>query len=414
MKNKLLAAASALLLVGGVAAPAAIVFGATSAEAKNTVSAKVGKPLQEAQKLAQEKNFSGALAKAKEADAVPGKTPYETFIVKDFLTYIYGQLRDFGNAAVAAEAALATGQAPAADVPRRIKLLAQLNYQAKNYGKAIQYAERYNADYGADTGMSELIAQSYYVQKNFAKALSSSMDLVRSAERAGRSPNEDHLRLALSSAYNLKDNAQTKEVLFKLVQYYGKDDYWSDLFNILLAQTGNNERSNLEFFRAKFAAGQMKDADDYLEAGQTAIQVGFPGEAQRIVQAGFDKGVLGTGPDASRHRRLQKLATDNATADKATIGAQAKAAAASPNGNIAVKVAEAMESYGDAAGALTLIQSGIAKPGIKNMDEARITLGRIQLALGQKDAARKTFGEVKTDPKMQDAARLWTIISRKG
>ena len=414
MKKNLLAVASALVLTGAVALPVVVAVAPTAAFAeKKSISSKVGKPLQEAQALAQAKNFSGALAKAKEADAVAGKSPYETFVVKDFLTYVYGQLRDYGNAALAAEAALETGQAPAADVARRVKLLAQLNYQSKNYAKAVQYAERYQSSYGADTAMAELIAQAYYVQKNYTKSYAAAMDLVRAADRAGRAPSEDHLRLALSSAYNLKDNAATKEVLFRLAASYSKPDYWSDLFNILLAQPGNNERTNLEFFRAKFAADQMRNADDYLEAGQTAIQVGFPGEAQRIVDAGFAKGVLGTGPDASRHRRLQTLATTNANTDKATIAAQARTAAASPNGNVAVKVAEAMESYGDAAGALTLIKSGIAKPGIKNMDEARITLGRIQLALGQKEEARKTFSEVKTDPKMQDVARLWTIISRR-
>ncbi len=413
MKNKLFAAASALLLAGAVAAPAALVFAPGAAEAKGSIGAKVGKPLGEAQKLAQEKKFSEALAKAKEADAVPGKSPYEEFVVKDMLTYLYGQLRDYGNAALAAEAALNSGQAPAADVARRVKLIAQLNYQAKNYGKAIQFAERYTSSYGADSGMNDLIIQSYYLQKNYSKSLQLSLDNVRAAERAGRAPSEDSLKLALSSAYNLKDNAQTKDVLFRLVQYYGGNkNYWVDLYSILLAAAGNNERTNLEIFRTKFAADKMEGADDYSEAAQTAIQVGFPGEAQRIIDAGFAKGVLGTGPDASRHTRLRTLATTNANQDKATIAAQSRAAAASPNGNDDVKVAEAMETYGDAAGALALITGGITKPGIRNMDEARITLGRIQLAAGQKEAARATFKEVKTDPKMMDVARLWLVIAK--
>lgn len=413
MNKKLLAAASALLFSGAVALPIALAVAPTAAEAKNSIGAKVGKPLQEAQKLAQEKNFTAALAKAKEADAVAGKSPYEEFVVKDFLTYVYGQLRDFGNAAVAAEAALNTNQAPAADVPRRVKLLAQLNYQSKNYGKCIQFAERYISSYGADSGLSELIAQSYYLQKNYAKAYAASIEQIRATEKAGGKPSEQLLQFALSSAYNLKDQDATKDLLFRLAQSYPKPEVWNDLFNVLLAQKGNNERSNLEFFRAKFAAGELRTSDDYLEAGQTAIQVGFPGEAQRILDAGFAKGVLGTGPDASRQRRLQKFATDGANADKATIASQAKTAAASPNGNVAVKVAEAMETYGDAAGALALIQSGIAKPGIKNIDEAKLTLARIQLAAGQKDEARKTFREIKTDPKIADAARVWLIITSR-
>ena len=86
MNKTLLAAASALLFTGAVVLPVGVAIAPTAAEAKASISAKVGKPLHEADALAKAKNFSGALAKAKEADAVPGKTPYEEFVVKDFLT----------------------------------------------------------------------------------------------------------------------------------------------------------------------------------------------------------------------------------------------------------------------------------------------------------------------------------------
>lgn len=414
-KNSLLAAVSAAFAASAFLAPAAVLIAPSAAHAaeKQTIGAKVGKPLQDAKTLADQKKWTEAIAKAKEADAIVGKSAYEDFVVKDFLTFLYVNVLDYGNAAVAAEAALNSGQAPANDVQRRTKLLAQLYYSSKNYGKALEYAEKYSSKYGSDSQISDIVVQGYYLQKNYSKALALTLDAVQDSEKAGRTPGELILQIALSSAYNLKDNAKTKDLLFLLVQYHPSNEYWGNLFDMLLTSKGGNERSNLELFRAKYAAGVMKDASDYEEAGQTAIQLGLPGEAQRFIQAGFDKGILGVGPNAGRQKRLQTLANTQAAQDKATIAAQAKQAAASPNGTAAVKVAEALESYGDAAGALTLIQSGIAKPGIKNLDEARVTLGRIQYVLGQKDDARKTFADVKTDPKMTDVAHIWTILSRK-
>ena len=58
-----------------------------SAPAEAAVRAKVGKPLQEAQKLAGEGNYKGAMAKVNEAEAVSGKTAEETKIINQMKDY---------------------------------------------------------------------------------------------------------------------------------------------------------------------------------------------------------------------------------------------------------------------------------------------------------------------------------------
>ena len=42
-------------------------------------------------KLAKERKLTAAIAKAKEAQAISGKTKYEEFVVNDFLAYLYTQ-----------------------------------------------------------------------------------------------------------------------------------------------------------------------------------------------------------------------------------------------------------------------------------------------------------------------------------
>jgi tetratricopeptide (TPR) repeat protein len=50
-----------------------------------------------------------------------------------------------------------------AEVPARIKAVAQVNYQIRNYNKAIQYGNKAIADGFADDETYTLVAQAYYL-----------------------------------------------------------------------------------------------------------------------------------------------------------------------------------------------------------------------------------------------------------
>jgi hypothetical protein len=41
-------------------------------------------------------------------------------------------------------------------------------------------------------------------------------------------------------------------------------------------------------------------------------------------------------------------------------------------------------------------------------------LGQAQLAAGQKDAAIRTFGAIKGDPKQEMVAHIWSLYARTG
>lgn len=403
---------AAALIVLTAIAPVAMVATTAPAHAakakKKTIGAKVAKPLQEAQVLAQAGNFSEALAKAQEAAAIPGKTPYEEMVVQDFLAYLHVNLKDYAKAAAAAEAAFNTGQFAPEEKSTRLKNLAQLFYQIQDYSKAVTYAERYLAEIGPNAEMSVLIAQSHYVKKDYAKALQATKDIARAEEQAGRQPSEQLLQIMLSSAFRLKDGVTVKDTLFRLVELYPKPEYWGDLVSELHSQPGMNERFSLDVFRLQDAAGILTDGADFQEMAETALQLGLPGEAQRVLDKGFAAGVLGAG-----QRALQTRAKSEAAADKATIASQAAAVTATAKGDDDIKIAEAYESYGENAKALALVTGGLAKTGVKEPDAGRILLGRIQLNLNMKTEALATFAAVQTDPKYVNLARAWKIVANR-
>src|SRR5439155_1284176 len=162
-------------------------------------------------------------AMAREAQAVPSKTPYESYMVTRVIAQAAAGAGEPGVAAKAFDEI--TGSASAADAERR------------------QFAAA--------------AAGQYYIAKDYAKA----------AELAAR--------LALDVA------------------------------------------------RLKIETGTMRTANEYLEAAQLSLIDGFPAEAARIIDKGYAAGLLGSGPEAARHKRLKDMAARSLAEDRKSLNANA-------------------------------------------------------------------------------------------
>src|SRR5689334_5342412 len=102
----------------------------------------VGRPLNDAQKLVDMKDFAGALAKVKEADTAKDKTPFEQYMIAKYEGYIYVNqpMPDYAAATIAYNQQIETGAAPDMEKAAMYSIAMRLNYQAKDYAKVIQDA----------------------------------------------------------------------------------------------------------------------------------------------------------------------------------------------------------------------------------------------------------------------------------
>ena len=128
LRGQLLAALFILLAIG-LTMPGARAEG-------ETVRPEVGTPLQAAQEAMKAKKFQEALAKVKEADAVVGKTPYETFIVERMRGTAGANAGDNETAAKSFETVIASGRLPAVEQLKLMEALAGTFYRATEYAKA--------------------------------------------------------------------------------------------------------------------------------------------------------------------------------------------------------------------------------------------------------------------------------------
>jgi len=395
-----------------IAAFAAALLIASGVQAQEGVRPDVGKPLQAAQELIKSGKYKDALAKVREADAVGGKNANESYLVERMRIAAASGAGDNDTAARSFEALAATGKVAPADRARMAESIAGGYYRAKDYAKAMQWSQRYFKEGGTNASIRTLLIQSQYLSGDFAGAARELTAEVQASERAGSVPAQDRLNLLLNAASQLKDAGTTVFALERLVTYYPKKEYWVDLLSRMQRKPGFSDRLVLDTYRLSLATGSMSAAADYMEMGQLALQAGHELEAKQVVDKGFAAGVLGTGTEADRHRRLRDLVGRKiAEAQAGQAEAQAQALAAK-DGNGLVALGFSLALGGNPAKGLPMMQQGIAKGGLKRPEDAKLHLGIAQLMAGDAKA-QATLRTVGGSDGTADLARLWSLYARR-
>jgi tetratricopeptide (TPR) repeat protein len=409
--SKLMAA----LALGALVAGGAVV--STDVQAQNKkeqqVSRALAKPMKAAADAMNAGKYQEALAKLKEVEGMSGKTPYDEFMMNQMYGFVYVRTKQYAEAAKALEASLNSGFLPENEVPDRVKALAQVNYQIKNYDKAIEFGNRAIKAGDKDEDLFTIVSQAHYIKGDYKSAQKFLDDAVTADIRAGRTPKEQPLKLLMSACVKLEDNDCTTRTLERLVAYHPKTEYWQNLLYSLFQQEGQTDRSLLHVYRLASEVDVLKRPDDYTEFAQLAIEAGSPGEAQSILEKGMQKNVFTDARSLDKNKRLLASAKRQAETDMATLDKVASDAAASKTGDKDVSVGLAYLGYKQYDKAVEAFQRGLAKGGVPNEAEARLLLGIAELHAGRKEDAQKTFKTVKGDPKLERLANLWSLHARQ-
>ena len=371
---------------------------------------EVGKPLQQASELLRAGKAREALAKVREAEAVPNRTPAETLTIERMKGAAAQRAGDNATAAQAFEAAMASGKLPAAEQGQVAESLAYAYSQLRNWPKTTEWANKAVQLGNNSPQLKQLIA---YVQSqtgDYAAIAREASAAVAAAEQAGRRPEEgDLLRLA-DAQQRTGNQAGYGATLEKLLFNYPKKDYWAAYLGRLPRKPGFAERLGLDVMRLRLATGTLSTTDDYMEMAQLTLQAGLPAEALRVLDQGFKTGALGKGTEAARQQRLRELALKQDAAAKASIAARATEAAAQKSGNDLVKVGYEYVTLGEVDRGVELIRQGIAKGDLKYPNDARLRLGMALLQSPKTQAAAmQTLRSVKGNDGVADIARLWLI-----
>jgi tetratricopeptide (TPR) repeat protein len=359
------------------------------------------------------KNYAEVQNRITQAEAIPNRTPYEDYAINRMKLSLGSVSGNNAMAIPALRAVIDSGFLTPDEKDNFVLALGTMYFNAKDWPNAIQWLKHYEKEGKSPDQVRPQLARAYYLAGDYASAKTELQSMTAAAAKSGRAPSEEDLRLLASSAAETKDDAAYAQALDSLLAYYPKDDLWkSAVARGVVRKPGYDAQTNdINVYRLENAAVQKMDEDAYTGLAELALLGGFPTEAKKAVDAGFSKGVLGTGPNAAKQRQLRDRATKGAADDAKNIAGGEASAAKSKNGAGLVNIGWAyvtMEQYDKGIG---FIQQGIAKGGLKSPDEAKLRLGLAQLRAGHKDDAIKTFQEIKAKGGPADLAKYWIILA---
>jgi hypothetical protein len=374
-----------------------------------TVRPEIGKPIQAAVELLKSKKGKEALAKVREAQAVGDRTPYENYLVERVL----GQAAaTAGEPAIAARAFENVATSPGTPEGERRQFLAAAAsqyYLVKNYAKTAELAARYFKDGGTEKSMRTIYIQALYLGNDFASAAKELMKDLE-AEGENKTPAEEQLQLLASSCSQIKDAACSGKAMEMLVAYYPKREYWLSVIYAIATRPGFSERLALDLARLKIETGTMRGADEYLDAAQLALQEGFPMDAVRIIDKGYASGILGTGTEAARHKRLKDMAAKNLADDKKALAREESPSGAAKDGRALFNEGFNYVLLGKPEQGLALMEKGIRDAkAFRRLEHAKLQLGYAYHLAGQNQKAIQILKTVQGADGAAALARLWVI-----
>jgi hypothetical protein len=397
-------------LLAGILVTLCLALPVKAQDRAQTVRPEVGKPLQAALDLLNAKKGREALAKAREAQAVPNKTPYETYLVTRVLGQAAVAAGDSAAAAAALESAAAAPAAPEAERRQLLAAAAAQYYALKDYAKAATLASRYFQQGGTDKSIRTLYVQSLYLGNHFSAAAREISADVEAEEAAGKTPAEEQLQLMANAYLQSKDTLLYGRAMEKLVAYYPKREYWLNVLHTLVTRPGFSERLAIDVARLKLETGTLRSAQEYLDMAQLTLIEGFPAEAVKIIDKGYASGLLGAGPEADRHRRLKDLAAKNLAEDRKMLAEAEKKDAPAKDGKTRFNDGYNYVLHGKAEKGLAMMQEGLrAAGGFTRPDHAKLQLAYAYHLAGQNDKAIQTFKGVQGSDGAAALARLWVI-----
>jgi hypothetical protein len=426
-KNVSLAAAAvaALLVAGSVLAlgtdpevqttgsrtPAPAAASSAATAAKPMVSAAVGKDLQAAQKALTEKRYDDAIVSLDKVKANPKKNDYDEYLMQEFYFSAYAGLKNYENAAGPLEASMASKFMPPDELKQRQVQAATVEYQLKNYDKALDFGNQAIQN-GANTPqMQTVVSQAYYLKGDYKNTDSFVRGVVDAQVKAGETPTVEMLELGLSATEKMKDEPGEIHWLELFVSYHPSAEYWENLLDSMYHYK-LTDRQALQLYRLSADVGTLKTGANFAEMAQLELDAGSPGEAVTTLNNAFAANAFTDPAEKNRSQHLLETAKKQAAADQPTLAKSEAEAASAATGDRLIGAGIGYFGYGQYPQAIKDISAGLAKGTAKDSSDARLLLGIAQLKSGDKDAAVTTFKSVQGDQVYQRLAALWILRTK--
>jgi tetratricopeptide (TPR) repeat protein len=411
----------ALGLMLALAGTTAVTTPAMAAKEKKAPAPQLSKEFSAPASAAQDAIKAGTfdVAKAKLAEAEPfAKTPDELFNLNVIRLNLGISLKDEAIQRTGVEGMLASGAAPAAEIPKYEFFAGDFAMKAKDYDVAIAHFKK-----SADLGYPGSGPWVMTAEANFQKALTTAQNGQLTAPgkpfaQAGLPYLKKAIEIEKASGAQVPAGWYSRG--FSMAYTSGSPDApewaamnlkadpspknWRTLLLSYQERTKTLTRGeNLDIMRLKLQTGALESEYDFAEYVEAASKSGLLGEEKAVIDKGRASGKLAPTKLADYYSQ----ATAGIPADQKSLASGEAQADKAPTGKLAAGTADAYLSYGQYAKAIALYKTALSKGGV-DVPEVNSRLG-IALALSGDAAGAKAAFDLVTTGARKDIAQFWML-----
>jgi tetratricopeptide (TPR) repeat protein len=372
------------------------------------VSKDVYDRIQKAQELVDAKDYSGALRLLNSLYNPDKLTEYEQSNVLNYIGFVYYNMDDVNGAIRTYEKMLAIPSLEETLRKQTTYTMAQLYTMQEQYNKALSTLDKW---FQLETNPAPepfiLKAQNLYQVERHAEMIEPIETAMRIARERDKEVKEDWYNL-LNFAYFRQENYRMVRDIQKIMLVnWPKKRYW---FSLAGAYTELGEDENLiNAYAAAFDQGMLEKESELVTMAQLFMQREVPYKAGQLLEKEMAAGRISKN---AKHYRLLSQAWQLSMEDQKAIPALTEAARLSNDGELDVRLANALLNTGKYSECVEAVEDGIRKGGLKSPDNAQISLGMCLYNLRRYNNAISAFQQAAKTPRSRKVANQWINVIR--
>ena len=362
--------------------------------------------LAEAQAAAEAKDLATASKILDEMIASGGKkalNSYELANVYNLYAFIYYSREDYGKALQAYENVVKQPDIPVAMEVNTKFTIAQLYFVQEQWQKGINaLLEWFKVTESPNANAYVLLAQGYYQIKDYNKALTNVEKAISMTLAKDKMPKEQWYNLARFLYFEKNDVNKTVDTLETLLKYYPKKQYWVQLSHMYGEQ--KKESQQLSAMETAYVQGMLDKGTEQVTMAYLYLNGDVPYKAAKVMDKGLKDGSI---EGKSKNWEIVGSAWRQAQEVEKSIPAMEQAAAKSDSGELYARLGNVYLDGDQYKKAITAINKGLARGGVKRPDNARLILGMAYFNTKQYEKAREAFQAAGRDERSSKYASQW-------
>ena len=370
------------------------------------VSKEVYDKITKAQELVDAKEYDAALKSLNSLYNPDKLTEYEQANVLNYIGFVYYNQDDIPNAIRTYEKMVAIPSLEPTLGKQTMYTLAQLYTMEENYQKALDTLDRW---FAMETNPAPepfiLKAQNLYQLNRIGEMIEPIEQAMEVARKREKEVKEDWYVLLNFAYFNEENYAMVRDIQKILLETWPKKRYW---FSLAGAYTELGEDNNLiAAYGAAQDQGMLEKESELVTMAQLYLQAEVPYKAATLLESEMESGRVGK---SAKNYRLLSQAWMLSMEDEKAVPALKEAARLSDDGELDVRLGNTYLNLGNYDECITAVREGLRKGGLKNADNAQISLGMCLYNKKQYQASIEAFRAASKTERSRRMANQWIRV----